>query len=91
MTRIFDKLFSGRFLMLVSFGSTICVISLGAAWAVFFQGKADDKYISILTFFAGYLTGAFSKIWDSYAHRQDRYKPGINQTQEEENEKNNQK
>lgn len=73
--RAVDKLLSGRFLMLISFGTTICLITIGAAWAVLFQGKADDKYISILTFFAGYLTGAFSKIWDSYTHRPDRYKP----------------
>ncbi len=70
--RIIDKLMSGRYAMLMMFGSTICLMALMSIIAVLFLGKEEDKYISLVTFFGGYLVGAFSKMWDSYNYRKDR-------------------
>lgn len=74
LTRIADKMMSGRYAMLITFGMTICFMASASLIAVLFLGKTDDKFISIVTFFGGYLTGAFSKMWDSYTYRTDRPK-----------------
>lgn len=68
LQRAIDKLLSGRYALLMMFGTTICFMSCVSLIAVLFLNKSDEKFIAIVTFFGGYLTGAFSKMWDSYSY-----------------------
>lgn len=87
--RILDKILSGRFIILIAFGMTICGLSLLTLHSITtilnFAMEKDVAFAKeifpilkdILLFLLGHLTGSFSKIFDSYAHRPDRSKPEI--------------
>lgn len=79
--RIMDKLMSGRFIILIVFGVSICLWTGSALVAIISLIGSEDKTLAkdilpilkdILLFLLGAVTGSFNKIWDSYNYRNDR-------------------
>ena len=76
--RIFLKLFSGRYQLLLMFGATLCtmaIVSLIAAILV--KDKDVLTFLTrILDTLIGFIGGAYSTMWNNYAHKGDRQKEG---------------